>query len=56
MLGIKTKIKAFIFLATVAALLTGCASPGAPLPPSLNIPNAVDNLRADRKGDTVTLS
>ena len=54
MLGIK--IKTLIFLAAVAALLAGCATPGAPLPPSLNVPNAVDNLKAERKGDTVTLS
>ncbi|HJX84046.1 MAG TPA: fibronectin type III domain-containing protein [Candidatus Angelobacter sp.] len=49
-------MRSFLLIAILAALLTSCASPGAPLPPSLNIPNAVDNLRADRKGETVTLS
>ncbi len=36
--------------------LVGCGVPGAPLPPSLDIPMAVRDLRAVRKGDTVTLS
>lgn len=36
--------------------LTGCATQGAPLPPSLNIPKPVTDLSAIRKGDTVTLS
>jgi hypothetical protein len=49
-------MRSFLLIVILAALLTGCATPGAPLPPSLNIPNAVDNLKADRKGDTVTLS
>src|ERR1700674_2745070 len=50
------RVYTLIFLAAVAVLLTGCATPGAPQPPSLNIPNAVDNLKAERKGDTVNLS
>ena len=49
-------MRAILLISLFAAFLTGCATPGAPLPPSLNIPNAVDNLKADRKGDTVTLS
>jgi len=45
-------------LVAVAALvwLTGCASIGAPLPPSLELPKAPLDLRAARKGDTVTLT
>ncbi len=38
------------------ALAAGCASPGAPQPPSLRLPVAVDNLSATRKGDRVILT
>lgn len=43
-----------ILLAT--ALLTSCASVRAPLPPSLDIPQPVQDLRAARKADKVTLA
>src|SRR5271165_48154 len=45
-------------LVAVAALvwLAGCASIGAPLPPSLELPKAPTDLRAARKGDRVTLT
>src|SRR5581483_7560418 len=43
-----------ILLAT--ALLPGCASVRAPLPPSLDIPQPVPDLRAARKADQVTLA
>ncbi len=36
--------------------LTGCASIGPPLPPSLELPKAPSDLRAVRKGDRVTLT
>jgi hypothetical protein len=36
--------------------LTGCASIGPPLPPSLELPKAPSDLRAARKGDKVTLT
>jgi hypothetical protein len=36
--------------------LSGCATPGAPLPPSLGIPKPVTDLKAVRKGDHVTLT
>jgi hypothetical protein len=40
----------------VAALFaTGCGTPGAPLPPSLNLPDAVTNLAATRTGNQVAL-
>ena len=37
-------------------LIIACGSPGAPLPPSLNIPKPVHDLQAARKGDAVMLS
>lgn len=40
-------------LATAA--LAGCAQVGPPMPPSLELPKAVTDLRATRKGDHVTL-
>jgi len=45
-------------LLSLAALgwLTGCASIGAPLPPSLELPKAPSDLHAARKGDRVTLT
>jgi hypothetical protein len=45
-------------LVAVAALiwLTGCASVGPPLPPSLEVSKAPSDLRAARKGDRVTLT
>jgi hypothetical protein len=36
--------------------LTGCASIGAPVPPSLELPHPPPDLRAARKGDKVTLT
>ncbi len=45
-----------IFLMMVATLaLVGCANPGPPLPPSLELPRPVSDLRATRKGDKVYL-
>jgi len=38
------------------ALLAPCGSPGEPLPPSLELARPVSNLRAVRKGNTVTLT
>ena len=45
-------------LLAVGALigLTGCASVGPPLPPSLEVPKPPTDLRATRKGDRVTLT
>jgi hypothetical protein len=40
---------------TLAALLGGCASVQAPLPPSLELPKPPNDLRAVRKGDRVYL-
>src|SRR3954470_4753826 len=36
--------------------MVGCATPGAPLPPSLDLPKPVSDLRATRMGDQVTLN
>jgi hypothetical protein len=45
-----------LWLPTIAALaLIGCANPGPPLPPSLELPKPVSDLRATRKGDKVYL-
>lgn len=40
----------------LGSCLTGCGVPGAPLPPSLDIPRFVGDLKAVRKGETVTLT
>ena len=47
---------ALAFVALLAALVPGCASPGAPQPPSLRLPKPVDDLTATRKGDHVLLT
>ena len=44
-----------VLILAVSALL-GCGVPGAPLPPSLDIPKFVGDLKAVRKGETVTLT
>lgn len=41
--------------AVALTLLAGCASPGPPLPPSLNLSAVVTDLSASRTGDAVTL-
>src|SRR5581483_3861903 len=40
----------------LSTLLAGCGSPGAPLPPSLELASPVSDLRAVRKGDRVYLT
>lgn len=37
-------------------MLCGCGAPGAPIPPSLELPQPVHDLHAVRKGDTVSLT
>src|SRR5512142_2787074 len=39
-----------------AAMLAACGTPGAPRPPSLLLPRAIEDLTAARKGNTVTLT
>jgi len=38
------------------AALVACGMPGAPQPPSLELPRTVEDLKATRKGDKVTLT
>ncbi|MGA9529353.1 MAG: fibronectin type III domain-containing protein [Terriglobales bacterium] len=45
-----------IALTALCLLLAGCAQPGAPLPPSLELPKPPTDLRASRKGNSVTLT
>ena len=42
--------------AALLAVLAGCGTPGVPLPPSLNLPNPVTDLAAERTGNQVTLT
>jgi hypothetical protein len=48
----------FVMAFALAAFfaLAGCGMPGAPQPPSLNLPNPVTNLSAVRAGDQVALT
>ncbi|MBZ5524227.1 MAG: hypothetical protein LAP21_18485 [Acidobacteriia bacterium] len=45
-----------LFALPALAFIVACGSPGAPLPPSLNIPKPVHDLQAARKSDVVVLS
>ncbi len=45
----------FIVVSALCVLLTSCAQTGAPLPPSLELPKQPSDLRAGRKGNSVTL-
>ncbi len=40
----------------LAAVLAGCGTPGAPQPPSLNLPDPVADLAATRTGNSVSLT
>src|SRR5271157_2337154 len=40
----------------LAGGLAGCGTPGAPQPPSLNLPDRVEDLKAVRTGDRVALT
>jgi len=44
-----------LFLALLSGFLLGCASPGLPSPPSLQLPNPVQDLTAQRVGNVVEL-
>jgi len=46
---------ATLLAGVMVAALSGCGTPGAPLPPSLDLPQKVTDLSADRVGDLVTL-
>ncbi len=56
---ILAKHRADAAMAALASLLlavAGCGTPGPPQPPSLNLPDRVDNLAAIRAGNQVTLT
>lgn len=46
-----------LFVITIACLIAvSCGTPGEPLPPSLEVPRPITDLRAARKGNAVTLT
>lgn len=45
-----------VLAGAVIAMLAGCGTPGAPQPPSLNLPERATDLSAVRAGDQVSLS
>lgn len=49
-------LRRFVVAGFGILFLTGCGVPGAPQPPSTGIPKFVGDLKAVRKGDTVTLT
>ncbi|MGA3010780.1 MAG: hypothetical protein ABSD72_11030 [Terracidiphilus sp.] len=52
------RIQSAVLMAGLAAgfALTGCGTPGAPQPPSLNLPDRVTDLAAKRSGSQVSLT
>ncbi len=48
--------KAWAALVVLCVLLSGCGTPGAPLPPSLNLADVVTDLAAVRTGNQVALT
>src|ERR1017187_9147593 len=52
----KRPLGKFIVVAGVCLLLASCAQTGAPMPPSLELPKPPSDLRANRKGNRVTLT
>ncbi|MGA2990507.1 MAG: fibronectin type III domain-containing protein [Candidatus Korobacteraceae bacterium] len=46
----------FLLAALCLCLAAGCGTPGAPMPPALELPRPVNDLAAERKGDRVLLS
>lgn len=46
----------FSILLFIAALMSGCGAPGAPVPPQLELPRPVSDLHAFRKGNSVHLT
>jgi hypothetical protein len=55
-LGSIARVSALAATVGAALFLAGCGMPGAPQPPSLNLPNRVTNLSAVRTGDQVSLT
>jgi hypothetical protein len=55
-MGVAPRIQWAVLALTLAAGLAGCGTPGAPQPPSLNLPDRVADLTAVREGEGVTLA
>ncbi len=55
-LKLETRNSKLLLTGALAILLSACAVPGPPQPPSLQIPKPVEDLAAARKGDRVTLT
>lgn len=53
---IKRGRAALALAASLCMMLAACGTPGAPLPPSLNLPDRVADLSATRAGSTVSLT
>jgi hypothetical protein len=53
--SMRTRLLTIVAVLALAALLA-CGIPGAPQPPSLELPRTVGDLQAVRKGDRVTLT
>ena len=51
----RTRLLTIVAVLALAALVA-CGIPGAPQPPSLELPRTVGDLQAVRKGDKVTLT
>ena len=56
LLKLESRNSKLLLIGALATLLSACAVPGPPQPPSLQIPKPVDDLAAARKGDRVTLT
>lgn len=54
--SVRCQLPMLLLAASIPAILTACGSPGIPLPPSLQLPQSVTDLRAVRKGDKVYLA
>lgn len=52
----KPALVTLLFAVAFTGLLAGCGTPGPPLPPSLDLPQPVTDLRASRKADKVYLA
>ncbi|MGH9554643.1 MAG: hypothetical protein ACRD2Y_02365, partial [Terriglobales bacterium] len=53
---LETRNSKLLLTGALVTLLSACAVPGAPQPPSLQVPRPVEDLAAVRKGDRVTLT
>ena len=51
-----TSAKRLCLPALVLALISGCGTPGPPLPPTLNLARPVSDLKATRSGDQIALT